>query len=144
VKRLLAWLNSPPQGIDDILVDLPPAERRRIWTNVQRKSRGNSGVMLFNGLLGGASGLVAQIILNVFIRPHVRMGYVREQVLFGVVIGIMTGLVFGISYRFVSIRLFREALAEELRRIGRCLDCGYDLRASPDKCPECGKMVVQS
>jgi hypothetical protein len=32
----------------------------------------------------------------------------------------------------------RAQRREKRQRLGRCGQCGYDLRATPDRCPECG------
>ena len=51
---------------------------------------------------------------------------------------------FGSIVPIVWIRraIRHRATLKERRRKGECLACGYDLRASSDRCPECGATVV--
>ena len=38
-----------------------------------------------------------------------------------------------------AARVFRWARARRLVNAGACPGCGYDLRCTPDRCPECGR-----
>jgi hypothetical protein len=47
----------------------------------------------------------------------------------------------GIGPAVWVVRRAREGRARRRTRRGRCLQCGYDLRASAERCPECGTPV---
>jgi hypothetical protein len=47
-------------------------------------------------------------------------------------------LVTGVLPAMWLTRWRRSAIAARRRNAGQCAACGYDLRASPERCPECG------
>jgi hypothetical protein len=60
-----------------------------------------------------------------------------------------TTFVIGVPYWFVCLALslilfqwFRVQSRRKRLAKNRCLNCGYDLRASPERCPECGNAIA--
>ena len=53
-----------------------------------------------------------------------------------------TGFVLAASATPLALMAGRRWRDRRRRRAGRCPACGYDLRASPARCPECGTVVT--
>ncbi len=106
------------------------------WLPLDRASRGQSLLTprpesLWRRLLGFnyETRMGYPAIASVAIGPPVELTRIWSAPLWAVAVG--TGLLPG--YVLGSRRTRRNR-----RRHGLCPSCGYDLRASPDRCPECG------
>jgi hypothetical protein len=51
-------------------------------------------------------------------------------------------LIFGLMPSWASVRYVRRRRATAA--FGHCPACGYDLRATPERCPECGTVVANA
>lgn len=79
------------------------------------------------------------VILRVGLHQHMEgCGYEMRVISFRCWFVAIAFAVFPL-YRFAARQRRRRRIA--IARQGRCINCGYDLRATPDRCPECGTVA---
>ena len=57
------------------------------------------------------------------------------------VVGIPYWSILIVSIAIPAAWMLKQRNLKQRRTAGQCLACGYDLRATPDRCPECGMVV---
>ena len=111
------------------LKDLPKAVRKRIWKTAWEKSRHRWQLMLAGGLMGGGPWLLNMLLEQYHLRSMFRW-----------LLFLLIWMVAFAIYHSWVVSFLRPRVWEQIP--GLCPDCGYDIRATAERCPECGRELT--
>ena len=120
----------PLWTVDSIpeLAHVPPEERKRLWRRAQEASQGS---WQHQATVFGA--VVASLLLSSVVPRGSGIAQFAPYV--------VLAIAFSVLHLNLTYRRSRAFLRAELRAGGRCAGCGYDMRGTPERCPECGMLA---
>lgn len=130
--RLIYSIQSIPE-----LAFVPADQRDSLWKPATKKATDGKPVKLIFPLL-----LWPTIMVSGFLASGIPYLWGLPRWVVGGLLTAFFAYVVVILEMSVVYSMAREELRVALTAAGRCMGCGYDLRETPERCPECGTRPV--